>query len=243
MGEMDMTTQDDTSKTLDYNAHIDRESVLAYFTGRGMSIELARRLVDDAAPMATPGNPTKDTMHTFPEPDINETASFLAVKISTDPDRFTPGMRALAKAYESQRERIADLEEDVERLRPKEAFVPEVLFQHSSSSASMIVETKEHGELFMSISSAVEGIPITITPEKGIELTTALSKWAGLDGVEWREIKGEGKPDDIKDLVDVLLTDGTRTGIGCWCPDWNGWNWPRGNLTHWAPLPKPPVVK
>lgn len=239
MGEMDMTTQDDASKTLDYNAHIDRERVLAYFTGRGMSIELARRLVDDAAPMATPGNPTKDTMNTFPEPDINETASYLAVKISTDPDKYTPGMRALAKVYESQRERIADLEEDVERLRPKEAFVPVTVFKSSNAKKDIEVESLGDGLLRVTVEdeNSHDYVGIDLPKEKGLELTTALAKWAGLDGVEWRSI--DNPPDN--DRLLLFTASGTtmtsagyiNSGIYIWAYD--------KAPTHWAPLPKPPV--
>lgn len=238
----------------------DNDPVEVFRATRWWGLNMARRkqlnpdftkLADEAASFVS-GLEIQDTyaanrldphaMNTFPEPDINEAASYLAVKISTDPDRFTPGMRALAKAYESQLERIADLEEDVERLRPKEAFVPVTVFKSSNANKEIEVESLGDGLLRVTVEdeNSHDYVGIDLPKEKGLELTTALAKWAGLDGVEWQEID-----DPPEDGVEVLRLHGngyvdsgeaTKHGYrngGCLGT----------KATHWAPLPKPPAVK
>ena len=83
-------------------------------------------------------------MHTFPD---TPTPDELARRIAVTPDAHSQGLRDLAAAYESQRERIADLEEDVERLRPREPFVPEVLFSINMSGPRFCIETECRGGL------------------------------------------------------------------------------------------------
>jgi hypothetical protein len=154
-------------------------------------------------------------------------------------------MLALAKAYESQRERIADLEDDVERLRPINPFVSEVLFRDDDSD--MDIETSSCGGIDI-VQRDHEGraIETTITNAQGLELASALSEWAGLSVVDWRPIC------ELKSgPVSALLFIPTDLGSDMECSHEgylrNGAELQTfvqaASATHWAPLPKPPEAK
>ncbi len=208
--------------------------LLAYYKESGVSLEVAQSLVDchqQEAHAHTPPDPTD--------------ASHIAVKISTHPDNYTPGIRALAKAYESQRERIADLEEDVERLRPREAFVSKTLFEGAGADVNgdkLTVETERRGGLNFQIEGAGDDGDYTcldIAKDQATQLTTALAKWAGI--TVWRPIS-EVPPN--KDDV-VAVGNKFAPSVTIYMKDAHEWHdeCQRCGFTHWAPLPKPPVVK
>ena len=196
------------------------------------AIELAKRVMVRARAQANGLSPG-DSGPSYGD------AGLLAVDIVAKPDAYTTPMLALAKAYESQRERIADLEDDVERLRPINPFVSEVLFRDDDSD--MDIETSSCGGIDI-VQRDHEGraIETTITNAQGKELASALSEWAGTgDGVQWREIS-----DPPVHGVDVLMygygnyARGYMHGLGrCWAYG------DSETPTHWAPLPKPPEAK
>ncbi len=174
--------------------------------------------------MSTRPDPTPDT------PTLG--VESFAAKIVAKPAVYGAEVWALAHAYEAQRERITDLEDDVERLRPREAFVPEVLFEHDG----LCIETECCGGLSVATRDDDEQPWHVVTDkEQSHQLTTALAKWAGLDGVEWNFIGPMSRP-----IGDVLLTNGSAVSVG-FCHHDGVWNcmFP-GQPTHWAPLPKPP---
>lgn len=206
----------------------------------GISPEESQRLSAMLTPIANPVFEIRP-MNTFPDPTpTDDIASRLAVNVSTNPNNYTPGVRSLAKAYEHQRERIADLEEDVERLRPKEAFVPEVLFEYDDVGDEIKIETGRTGGLIVFATNPNgDGPYLKLDKDTSTRLTTALNKWAGLDGVEWKPVGACCGPAGMS----VLMTDGKRVDVGT--IEFAGhYEWPYGNTpTHYIPLPKPPVVK
>lgn len=219
-----MTTQlDPAQEKMDQDDGATR--LLEYYKSKGISLQLAGQLVNAAA--SKPAEPDASTTDA-------DMASDLVATIIAKPEMYAVGMQLVAKAYESQRERIADLEDDVERLRPREVFVPEVLLSHEG----LCIETKPDGELFLSLRVIGDDFMHTTLPaEQSHQLTTALAKWAGLDGVEWREIASDQKTDGKVLLMDGDFISSGHTSI------MGGWNWPGIRPpTHWAPLPKPPVT-
>jgi len=159
----------------------------------------------------------------------------LAVHITTNPGAYGASHVELAKAYEAQREHIADLEDDVERLRPISPFVPEVLFRDEDNDTD--IETSIHGGLdIVQRDHNGSAIETNLTKTESHQLATALAKWAGLDGVEWREIKYPPE-----DGAFVLIGGSKDTSLG-YVTDADNWQYScrRASITHWAPLPKPP---
>ena len=175
------------------------------------------------------------------------TADDFAARVVAAGTMFGEPMLALAKAYESQRERIADLEDDVERLRPINPFVSEVLFRDDDSDMDMDIETSSCGGIDI-VQRDHEGraIETTITNAQGLELASALSEWAGLSVVDWRPIC------ELKSgPVSALLFIPTDLGSDMECSHEgylrNGAELQTfvqaASATHWAPLPKPPKAK
>ncbi len=177
-----------------------------------------------------------------PEPDEYDR---LAAHIIAKPGHYDPNHYNLAKAYEAQRERIADLEDDVDRLRPREAFVPEVLFEYDSLNTKVLIDTDSGGGLCIDATDLVtdSNVVTMLTPEQSHQLTTALSKWAGTrDGVEWRPI---GDPPSATLVgADFLLADIERVVTSSAKDSIYWWgDCKKAGFTHWAPLPKPPEAK
>jgi hypothetical protein len=217
-----MTTKTPTPDTPTDGATRLRE----HYESKGLSLQVANQLVNASA-----SKPVKDYDTNIPPED-------LVVAIIARPGNYDACLLGLAKAYESQRERIADLEEDVERLRPREAFEVETLFEHTNSKANLTVYTDECGGIYFAAVDLEddEQVASEIPRDESLELTTALNKWAGLDGVEWREICTADKPPNR-----VLLTNGNVVDVGH-SSIMGAWNWDSVTVpTHWAPLPKPPV--
>ena len=196
------------------------------------AIELAKRVMVRARAQANGLSPG-DSGPSYGD------AGLLAVDIVAKPDAYTTPMLALAKAYESQRERIADLEEDVERLRPREAFVPEDIFECEADELELSFTTQSIGGLIVTHSGLDGDYATVLTKEQTTQLTTALAKWAGLDGVEWKSIGTTCGLTGIR----ALLTDGKNVCEGFIEPKGSTtWTF-IGQPTHWAPLPKPPKAK
>jgi hypothetical protein len=159
----------------------------------------------------------------------------LAAKIVAKPAVYGAEIWALAQAYESRGERIADLEDDVERLRPREAFVPETLAFYSSGGIDTHIETERQGGITITVDGDDGSYATVADKAQATQLTTALAKWAGVGGVGWRSVD-----DPPKAIVDVLLTNGSAVSLGLRHHD-GVWNWSYAKEpTHWAPLPKPP---
>jgi hypothetical protein len=77
---------------------------------------------------------------------------------------------------------------------------------------------------------------------KSTELVNALNEWWGIKGtgLVWRPISD---PPDAGETVllygNGLMAQGHQSKVGADC-----WPFHRdANVTHWAPIPKPPVVK
>lgn len=147
--------------------------LLAYYEDKGLSPELAKRLVDDP-----PLNPTPPWVPPAPDPDE------FAVKVIATPNAHTDNMVALAKAYESQRERIADLEDEVDLLRPVEAFVSETIYAASDAEKEIEIECLGTGLLRVTVDDTDEGcaVDIDLDEVQATNLATNLARWAGLDG-------------------------------------------------------------
>jgi hypothetical protein len=220
---MNLDTATDEEIAEDIIAHPDCGSQLE-------ANELAKRVMVRAQ---TPQWPGPDSISRF------------AVKVIATPNAHTNSMVTLAQAYESQRERIADLEDDVERLRPINPFVSEVLFRDDDSD--MDIETSSCGGIDI-VQRDHEGraIETTITNAQGLELASALSEWAGLSVVDWRPIC------ELKSgPVSALLLIPTDLGSDMECSHEgylrNGAELQTfvqaASATHWAPLPKPPEAK
>jgi hypothetical protein len=84
----------------------------------------------------------------------------------------------LAEAIPGLLERIADLEDDVERLRPKEGFKPVRLFEVKEGDRNLVVETEPGGGLDFESENPDLYICVSLTNAQGIELAAALTKWA-----------------------------------------------------------------
>lgn len=193
--------------------------------------------IDDGVPM----NNTKAkqeaervTKHT----EVNIPPEELVTSIIARPGSYDACLLGLAQAYESQRERIADLEDDVERLRPVNPFVPEVLYRDEDSDTD--IETSPTGGIDIvqrdHNCDSVETSLTSLTKAEGRQLATALAKWAGLSVVEWIPVGHCCGPAGMQ----ALLTDGGRVNIGT--IEFAGhYKWGYGALpTHYIPLPKPP---
>lgn len=166
----------------------------------------------------------------------------LAVHITTNPGAYGASHVELAKAYESQRERIADLEDDVERLRPREAFTPETLFEFDSLNTKVLIDTDSGGGLCIDATDIVTDSDVVTMLTKGQshQLAQALATWAGLpSGVEWHE-NIDPPPMDTY----ILIGGSKNTSVG-YCNSSSGWqeSCRMSGVTHWAPLPKPPEAK
>jgi hypothetical protein len=217
---MNLDTATDEEIAEDIIAHPDCGSQLE-------ANELAKRVMVRAQ---TPQWPGPDSISRF------------AVKVIATPNAHTNSMVTLAQAYESQRERIADLEDDVERLRPKDKFAPVTLFEYDSLNTKVIIDTDSGEGLCIDATDLVtdSNVVTMLTKPQATELASALSEWAGTgDGVQWREIS-----DPPRDGADVLMygygnyARGYMHGLGhCWAYG------DSEKPTHWAPLPKPPEAK
>lgn len=222
----DMTTQLDptpTPSTPDDGA----TRFLEYYKSKGLSLDVAQRLVDGI----------EESGHFESDP-VGAAASEFAVKVIANPTAYTTAQLALAKAYESQRERIADLEEDVERLRPREAWVPVPVFKSSSAEKEIEIECLGAGLLRVTVDDTDEGcaVDIDLGEVQSMDLSYALLKWSGVGGVEWTPIDSGLKPPGRLLLSNDNVVDVGHSSI------MGAWNWDSVTVpTHWAPLPKPPV--
>jgi len=158
-----------------------------------------------------------------------------------DPGGYPQNVRALAKAYESQRERIADLEDDVERLRPKGKFEPVKLFDYDSGNTKVLIDTDVGGGICIDTTDlATEAEVITVlTKEQGIKLAKSLAEWAGLSVVEWRRVDDDIAP-HIKGMY-LTSSDGYVSSAVCYGHDNIVAMMPPCKIEHYAPLPKPPT--
>ncbi len=234
--------------------------LLAYYKDKGMSPEMAQCLVDDprvqhpATPMPpahTPelkiDSPDDDVGGIEHAPKSHEEMSAMAANIVANPNRFMPVSVMMARSVSALLERIADLEEDVERLRPKAVFVVEKIFETPYlGGRRLVVETESRGGLNFEVDDedATDYMCVDLTPEQTGGLAGALAKWACLDGgVEWRSIDdppGDGRQVIFIDKDDHDLISSGHFGPRHGCPVWG---FGASKPTHWAPLPKPPVVK
>lgn len=117
---------------------------------------------------------------------VNIPPEVLVASIIARPGNYDACLLGLAHAYEAQRERIADLEDDVERLRPREPFVPEVLFEFDSLNTKVLIDTDLGGGVCIDATDTVTDHNVTtmLTREQSHQLATALAKWAGLSVVD-----------------------------------------------------------
>lgn len=231
---MNLDTATDEEIAEDIIAHPDCGSQLE-------AIELAKRVMVRARAQANGLSPG-DSGPSYGD------AGLLAVDIVAKPDAYTTPMLALAKAYESQRERIADLEEDVERLRPKDKFAPVTLFEYDSLNTKVVIDTDSGEGLCIDATDLVtdSNVVTMLTKPQATELASALSEWAGLSVVDWRPIC------ELKSgPVSALLFIPTDLGSDMECSHEgylrNGAELQTfvqaASATHWAPLPKPPEAK
>lgn len=199
------------------------------------SIHLPTRYTAKVTAMTTQQDPT-------PEKPFNLEDELVAT-IVAKPDMYAVGMVAVAKAYESQRERIADLEDDVDRLRTRKPFVPEVLFECEADGVELQLETQCRGGLTVTHRGDDGDYRSVLTALEATQLTTALLKWTGTgDSVEWRSV--DDPPDGHLDQV-LLMDDrnDNRSNVCSWHKVKGEGGWPFiMKPTHWAPLPKFPKV-
>jgi len=115
---------------------------------------------------------------------VNIPPEDLVASIIARPGNYDACLLGLAQAYEAQRERIADLEDDVERLRPREAFVPTVLVGEDSGGLHICIETECRGGLTITTDGYDGSYAAVIGKRTTTELATALAKWAGLSVID-----------------------------------------------------------
>lgn len=149
--------------------------LLEHYRGKGLSQQAARELVD-----ITPSSPAKAYDPNIPPEDLVAT-------IITRPGNYDACLLGLAKAYESQRERIADLEEDVERLRPPETYAVQELFSYVGVDDRKIVfETDCEGGMDIELSGGTSdkcaGFRLSRGPST--QLAAILSEWSGVGARE-----------------------------------------------------------
>jgi hypothetical protein len=155
--------------------------------------------------MTTQIKPTIEVTEVITDPtkDLAE----LAADVMVHHRHNTAASVKLARAIPGLLERIADLEDDVEQLRPREPFVPVTLLRHDDQSLSLEIETECRGGL-MFIMDGDDGSYLTVLDRStSTELTTALSKWAGPGN--YAELDN-----DTRHALDVLGTCGLRY-TGC----------------------------
>lgn len=91
-------------------------------------------------------------------------------------------MLNLAKAYEHQRERIADLEDDLERLRPKDTAVAEVVFEASDGISDIKITSDGENCLEVSVDSTggYHSETYALDEHQSADLARKLADWAGI---------------------------------------------------------------
>ena len=116
---------------------------------------------------------------------VNVPPEDLVAFIIARPGNYDACLLGLAQAYEAQRERIDDLEDDVERLRPREPFVPDRIFDLSVEGHALEIFTECKGGLTVDVVNSEGGLEtLILDKDQSHQLATALAKWAGLSVID-----------------------------------------------------------